>query len=98
MSVVPQLGGQDIEGRVRAAFAGHRDIAPDTNFFEAGISSTTLAEILDGLRTVGFDLALVDLYRWPTVRALVTEIRRRAEGSTAPVRRKQDPPWLRGPS
>jgi aryl carrier-like protein len=88
-------GGRDIEYRVRAAFAGRGDIDADTNFFEAGISSTVLAEVLDGLRSAGFDAALVDLYRYPTVRALVSEIRRRAGDTGLPERCGQDPPWRR---
>jgi aryl carrier-like protein len=65
--------------KVRETFARYRPVDLDTNFFEAGFTSQTLIEILDRLREVGLPLVLVDLYRFPTVRAVVAEAHRRAD-------------------
>ena len=73
MTGVPEIG--DV-----CALLGHRrPVDSDTNFFEAGFSSAELAEALAGLREAGLPITLIDMYRFPTVRALVTEARRRAE-------------------
>ena len=93
-----QQGGRDVEDRVRAAFVVDGGIDPDTNFFEAGITSSSLAQALEHLQVAGFEVALVDLYRWPTVSALVTEIRRRTGASRVVPVPTRDLPWLRRPS
>jgi Phosphopantetheine attachment site len=65
-------------GQMREVFARFRPIGLDTNFFEAGFSSPTLVEVLEGLRGLGLTLTLIDLYRFPTVRLLAAEAARRA--------------------
>lgn len=62
---------------IREVFAQFRSTGLDTNFFEAGFSSAALVEVLDGLRGLGLTLTLIDLYRFPTVRALAAETARR---------------------
>jgi aryl carrier-like protein len=63
--------------QVRELFAAFRRIDNDTNFFEAGLTSQALAQVLERLHGLGLELALVDLYRFPTVRALLSELARR---------------------
>jgi aryl carrier-like protein len=78
--------------RIGRAFARHRPIGPDVSFFEAGFTSATLAEVLTELRAMGFGLTLLDLYRFPTVRALAAELSRRADPGLATRPRL---PWSR---
>jgi hypothetical protein len=63
--------------QVRELFAAFRPVDNDTNFFEAGLTSQALVQVLTGLQGLGLELALVDLYRFPTVRALLSELARR---------------------
>ena len=70
------------EEQLREVFAQARTIDGDTNFFEAGLTSRALAEIVTRLDAVGLPVKLVDLYRFPTVRALVAEVNRRADPGT----------------
>lgn len=65
--------------QVQEVFARSRPIDADANFFEAGWTSQTLASVLGGLQERGLTVKLVDLYRFPTVRALATELGRRAD-------------------
>jgi aryl carrier-like protein len=68
----------------------------DANYFEAGLSSRVLAEVLTELRGLGLELALVDLYRFPTARALLEELARRAAPDhTGPSRTEL--PWAASP-
>jgi aryl carrier-like protein len=78
------LGGRLVEEQVRVVLAQYREIDLDANFFEAGFSSVVLAQALDGLRSAGFSVVLVDLYRYPTTRALAAELHRRAATPRAP--------------
>jgi aryl carrier-like protein len=71
-------------GRIHEAFLRHRTIGPDTNFFEGGLDSRTLATVLIELRAEHPDLKLVDLYTYPTVRALAAELRRRGTKRNGP--------------
>ena len=82
--------GPDLLRRVHAVFARRRPLTVDTNFFEAGFSSATLAETLADLRDLGLSLSLVDLYRYPTVRQL-------AALGDPPAATAATPPWLRPP-
>ena len=72
-----------LPGRVRTVFQarlpGGPELPPDRNFFEAGLTSVMLAGVVTELRQVGVDLSLVDLFRYPTLAALVDEIEARAD-------------------
>jgi len=70
---------------IHGVFLARRQIDLDTNFFEAGFSSSTLAEIVGELREQGLTVTLLELYRHPTVRQLTGALGARA-GSV--------PPWL----
>ncbi|MGI5239058.1 acyl carrier protein [Dactylosporangium sp. CA-139066] len=78
---------QDMWQRIYATFASRRPLDVDTNFFEAGFSSLSLAEVLTELQALGLPLALVDLYRYPTIRAL-------GAAKAGPPRPETTPPWL----
>lgn len=70
---------------IHRVFLTRRQIDLDTNFFEAGFSSATLAEIVGELREQGLTVSLLELYRHPTVRQLAGALGAQA-GSV--------PPWL----
>jgi aryl carrier-like protein len=86
------MSTRSVVDRVREAFAAQRPIGVDSNFFEAGFTSTGLAEVLTALQSEGWSLNLVDLYRFPTVRALAAELDRRATAVPAAPRL----PWASG--
>jgi aryl carrier-like protein len=89
---VPAGGWRHADGiaRVHAVFRRYRPVDLDTNFFEGGFSSALLAEVLAGLRELGLDVSLTDLYRYPTVRELY------AAGGSADRPAPATPPWLTG--
>ena len=66
-------------------FSARRPIDLDTHVFEAGFSSSTLAEIVGELRAQGLTVSLLELFRHPTVRQLA--------GALGPPVRSA-PPWL----
>jgi aryl carrier-like protein len=72
----------DVDGQVRdallARLAAGRSLGEDTNFFEAGLTSASLAELVAELRGHGVGVTLVDVFRYPTIRQLVDELARRA--------------------
>ncbi|TMM39831.1 MAG: acyl carrier protein [Actinobacteria bacterium] len=70
---------------IHRVFLTRRQIDLDTNFFEAGFSSSNLAEIVVDLCGQGLPVSLLELYRHPTVRQLA-----RALGAPAGA----VPPWL----
>jgi len=70
---------------IHRVFLTRRQIDLDTNFFEAGFSSSNLAEIVVDLCGQGLSVSLLELYRHPTVRQLA-----RALGAPAGA----VPPWL----
>ena len=72
-------------GAVHEVFLSQRRLDVDTNFFEAGFTSSQLAGLLVPLRDLGLTLSLVDLYRYPTVRQLSSALLR-------PV--AVPPPWM----
>ncbi|GAA3728925.1 hypothetical protein GCM10022225_07900 [Plantactinospora mayteni] len=75
--------------RIHAVFDQRRPVGLDTNFFEAGLSSATLAEILTDLGQLGLTCTLIDLYRYPTVRQLTAATRPDSTPATSsPL------PWL----
>lgn len=55
---------------IHRVFLTRRPIDLDTNFFEGGFSSSTLAEIVGELRAQGLTVSLLELFRHPTVRQL----------------------------
>ncbi len=71
-------------GRIHEAFLRHRNIGPDTNFFEGGLDSRALAAVLTELQVEYPDLVLVDLYTYPTVRALAARLRPRGPKRDTP--------------
>jgi aryl carrier-like protein len=82
-----------IADRLRHAFASRATddypFADDTNFFEAGLTSLRLAELVDELRSAGINVTLLDVFRYPTLRELSDELARRS-GDVLGVSR---PPW-----
>ena len=79
--------------QVRELFAAFRRVDNDTNFFEAGLTSHALVQVLEGLRELGLELALVDLYRFPTVRALLSELARRGAFDGGGSASRTELPW-----
>lgn len=73
---------ETIEERLRATFharvAQGRTLSNDKNFFDAGFTSALLTAVVGDLVAAGFTVALVDMFRFPTVRSLATELERRA--------------------
>jgi aryl carrier-like protein len=70
---------------IHRVFLSHRRIDLDTNFFEAGFSSSTLADIVGELRGQGLAVSLIDLFRHPTVRQLAGALGTQASSV---------PPWV----
>ncbi|MET9919996.1 acyl carrier protein [Streptomyces sp. NPDC006435] len=73
----------ELNHRIRAAFAANRPpgragLDEDGNFFEAGYDSARLTAVLATLAGQGTELALVDVFRYPTLRALSAEAASRA--------------------
>lgn len=62
-----------------------RTLDERTNFFEAGFTSTLLATVLADLTGAGVELALVDLFRFPTLGELFAELDRRADTPAGPA-------------
>lgn len=90
--------GRELEELVRSTLVRYRDIEVDTNLFEGGFTSGMLADVLAALKEAGLNVALVDLYRHPTIRALTVELRRRALASAArPDDRGGAVPWTNPP-
>lgn len=77
--------------RIHAVFGGPSSLGVDTNYFEGGFNSAALAALLPRLRALGLELSLIDLFRYPTVRALAS---RRTTAGQAPG----TPPWAQGGS
>ncbi|MEV0232197.1 acyl carrier protein [Nonomuraea sp. NPDC050786] len=73
--------GTDSMARIHEVFNQYRTVGLDANFFEAGLSSVTLVEIIDDLRNLGFTCSLIDLYHYPTIRELAAAVR----SATAPA-------------
>jgi aryl carrier-like protein len=86
--------GDSVEQAFHAQLPPGRTLAADTNFFEAGLTSVGLAAVLNRLADAEIDLALIDLFRFPTLRELTAELRRRGvrvpDPPSAPVHRL---PW-----
>lgn len=78
--------------RIHAVFGGSSRLDVDTNYFEGGFNSAALAALLPRLRALGLELTLIDLFRYPTVRALAS---RRATPGHAPG---TTPPWAQAGS
>lgn len=74
---------------VTRAFHAHlppgRSLGDNTNFFEAGFTSVRLTAVLAELAEQEIGLGLVDLFRFPTLRDLTTELRRRGVRVTTPT-------------
>jgi aryl carrier-like protein len=85
------VSGRDELATIHAVFTARRPIDLDTNFFEAGFTSTQLAELLTELVGAGLDATLLDLFRYPTVRQLAAEL-----GQIAPAPSARPAlPWQR---
>jgi hypothetical protein len=81
--------GGSLQPTVHEAFQVHRAIDLDADFFEAGFTSSQLAYVVSGLVESGLDIRLLDVYAYPTVRALAAELDARRGGRTGVT-----PPWL----
>jgi hypothetical protein len=80
--------------QIRQVFAARRPIDLDTTYFEAGFTSPMLVGVLDGLRELGLELDLIDLYRFPTVRLLAADLGSPAPDTRAPASPSRLP-WSR---
>jgi surfactin family lipopeptide synthetase A len=70
-------GHQTVETIVRKYVADVSGLTAERNFFDAGLDSFTMLRLHRELRQAGFpDLDLVDLFRWPTIRALSARLAR----------------------
>ena len=93
----------ELNRKIRAAFAAHRppactDLGEDSNFFEAGYTSVRLTAVVEALADDGVDLTLIDVFRYPTRRALSAEAARRHGGPQAPPSGgRRALPWETGP-
>ncbi|MEU5783369.1 acyl carrier protein [Micromonospora lupini] len=88
--------GVSLLEQVRSIIATRRPLGDDTNFFEAGFTSSSLTAVLADLENAALSLSLVDLYRFPTIRALANELRRRAAAAApAPTTGPRPLPWER---
>jgi hypothetical protein len=97
---------ETIEERLRTTFharvAPDRTLSDDKNFFDAGFTSGLLTAVVGDLVATGFTVALVDMFRFPTIRSLANELGRRAN----PDRSGQSPhsgpgralPWQSDPA
>lgn len=86
-------GGLDeLERMFHQRLPAHRRLHPDTNFFEAGLTSVTLAGIVTELQQQGLGVTLIDMFRYPTLRELAGELARRT--GDPPVRPGRLP-WQR---
>jgi aryl carrier-like protein len=71
-------GPTDLVSRVFLTHLPHaRTMGENTNFFEAGFTSVRLTAVLADLADLDVGLGLVDLFRYPTLRDLKAELRRR---------------------
>jgi hypothetical protein len=88
-----------LEAAIDAAIRARTSVvvAPDTSFFDAGITSATILEIHDDLQqSIGRQFAVTALFRHPTVRALAAYLAadpadRPSSLATSAVSR--DPEW-----
>jgi aryl carrier-like protein len=80
-----------------------RTLDGDTNFFEAGLTSAALAEVLAELLAAGLPVSLMDMFRYPTLSTLSHAVAARAPqasvagGPIPPTQGTtgQPPPWER---
>ncbi|MEM7356297.1 MAG: amino acid adenylation domain-containing protein, partial [Acidobacteriota bacterium] len=63
-------------------------VGADDNFFEAGGHSLQLTRVHRRLISRGYDVSIVDLLRWPTIRSLARCLGRSAPSSVGAVRRQ----------
>jgi amino acid adenylation domain-containing protein len=64
-----------VEDRIKTYLPPGARIAPDTNFFEAGLDSLAMLSLHADLTEHGHaDLAVTDLFRWPNVRGLAAAL------------------------
>lgn len=68
-----------------------RTLLPDTNFFEAGFTSTRLTAVVAELLDSGIELSLVDLFRYPTLAELTGELLARSAPDAVENRHRL--PW-----
>lgn len=71
--------GETVTARVPAG----RRLTADTNFFEAGLTSARLAEAVAELQANGIEIALLDMFRYPTLNELCDALAARS-GLTRP--------------
>lgn len=81
----------EFERRIRAAFASRTPpgytLTDHTHFFEAGFTSVILAAVRADLNDAGVSLGLVDMFRYPTLAALIEEAEEHmAEETGQPLR------------
>jgi hypothetical protein len=65
-------GAQAVVTRVWQEVLGHHDFGMDSNFFEVGGRSLTLARVQARLADLGHTVSVVELFRLPTVRTLAS--------------------------
>lgn len=87
----------DHDEQLRRAFAartaGGQPLGDDTSFFEAGLTSARLAELVADLQAQGADITLIDAFRYPTLRELAAALARRAGEPHRPPAESPRLPW-----
>lgn len=69
-----------------AAVAPGTRLGPDTDFFDAGLTSLTLLRLHEEVsERAGLAVGIADLFRYPTARRLAGYLERRLPGQTGPV-------------
>jgi aryl carrier-like protein len=86
MSALPATSLQTKIKNVWSEVLGIDEVELDDNFFDVGGHSLALAEVHERLRAaIGHDLSLLDLYRWPTIAELASQLEcRSAETAQQP--------------
>ncbi|MBV9108182.1 MAG: non-ribosomal peptide synthetase, partial [Gemmatimonadetes bacterium] len=85
---VPRSAAERTVSRVWARVLGVDTVGADDNFFEIGGHSLLLARVRQGLRdAMGCDVAMLDLFQFPTVRTLAAHL---------DAARRADPPPAQG--
>jgi len=87
---VTRRGTESVLGEIVARVLGVAALSPDANFFDLGATSLKLMEAHAAIGRVWPGVAIVELFRYPSVRSLARAI----EGSGAPV--DPAPPQRRG--
>lgn len=88
-----KVDAADLERILTAAWAealGHHDLNPEARVFDLGATSLAALRVAETVRrTTGIDLAVVDLFRFPTIGDLARHLARTNPESAAPIPRRE---------